>query len=145
LLLFSRIDSRWFQHLHPNQRETLPELVDAAKAAQNAAIVPSTMAKHARSWTSWRSFLKSIGVPDNDPFLDNFSSIGCHQLLSAFTATIRDSRFQPFKAGSMPIKAESCAAALGHVVQAFKASDRLDPRLAHDGKTSSLLQRQLKG
>ncbi len=45
----------------------------------------------------------------------------------------------------MLIKTESCAATLGLVEQASIASDCLGPRLASDGKTSFLLQCQLKG
>jgi hypothetical protein len=44
-----------------------------------------------------------------------------------------------------PVKAESCAAALGHLAQAFTAADRQDPRLARDGKPAFILRCQTKG
>lgn len=46
---------------------------------------------------------------------------------------------------STAIKADSCSATLGHLVQAFTAADRPDPRLSQDGKLAVIWCHQLKG
>lgn len=142
----SSTGSQWFNNLRGPERNTLLDLAHAAKTAQSAAIVAGTSAKHARSWARWKLFLPSIGITDNY-FLDNFSTQERHHILSTFLATIRNNNFSRVKPGqpSIPIKADSCAATLGHVAQAFMASDRQDPRLAHDGKLTTILWCQLKG
>jgi hypothetical protein len=121
------------------------DLISAAKTAQSAAVVSSTSEKYERSISRWKAFLTSIGIR-NDFYLDNFSTQERHQLLSAFMEAIRTNKFTKRKVHRpAPVKAESCAATLGHLAQAFTAADRPDPRLALDGKLAFILRRQTKG
>jgi hypothetical protein len=45
---------------------------------------------------------------------------------------------------SLPVKAKSCSATLGHEAQAFMAANRPCPRVARDGKSAHILWHQLK-
>ncbi len=121
------------------------DLLHSAKTAQSSAITSSTSEKHKRSLSRWKSFLSSVGI-QHDFYLDNFSVAERHQLLSAFMEAIHTKKFNKRQNHRPPpVKAESCAATLGHLAQAFTAADRQDPRRARDGKPTFILHRQIKG
>jgi len=117
--------------------------VGAARAASDG-IAPSTSSKADTHWTYWLRFLNQIEL-SGDPFLQAFSTLQRHQLLSAFAQAIRECAFSQSPLGNDKLVAGTCFAAINNVAQAFEASGFPNPTLDALGKKSFLLHRLHRG
>ena len=63
--------------------------------------------------------------------------------MSGFAQAVREGAFS--KRNHTDLVEGTVATTLAHVAQAFRANDRNDPRLDHDGKTCFILQEQYRG
>jgi len=75
--------------------------------------------------------------------MDNFNRHQKHKILSAFCNAIREGRLLSNQNKSN--KAGSVGSALDHVAQTYKLANRLDPRMATNGKFAFIIQCWLRG
>lgn len=115
-------------------------------AARSAAdgVASSTSSKADTHWNYWIRFLDQIEL-SGDPFLQAFSTLQRHQLLSAFAQAIRERTFSQSPLGNDKLVAGTCFAAISNVAQAFEASGFPNPSLDALGKKSFLLHRLHRG
>jgi hypothetical protein len=105
-------------------------------------VEPATNTKQALAWSRFQSYLKSIAIT-SDPYLDSFTSIQKIKILGAFAHALREGRFNKNK--KFTPRSESIRATIDCVAQAYRLANRPDPRLDRDGKSSFLLQCQIRG
>lgn len=111
--------------------------INAALTTREQATVSQTEAKRVSAWTSWRSFLVSIGLTES-PFLDGLPRHKQNLFVSAFAQAVREAAFS--KGDRESLVAKSVSTTLSHVVQTFRSNHRPDPRLDSDGRTCILLE-----
>jgi len=105
---------------------------------------PSTSSKADTHGSYWLRFLHQIEL-SGDAFLQNFSVLQRHQLLSAFAQAIRDCTFAQSPLGNDKLVAGTGFAAVNNVAQAFEASGFPNPTLDALGERSFLLHRLCRG
>lgn len=113
----------------------------ASQSAVNSAVVPGTNKKQALAWSRYCSYLKSIGI-GNDQYLEQFSKPQKHRILAAFANAIRSNRFNPRK--KEPNKSEHCKSTISCVAQTYRLAGYEDPTLDADRKPAFILQRQFR-
>jgi hypothetical protein len=119
------------------------DYLTAANAAREAAVVQGSTAKQALAWRHWEAFLREIGVPSAELFLDSFTKGEKHQLLDAFATAIRQGDFSATRYTCL--KADSCVSFIGYMAQTFLAAGKPDPRFNLDGRLAYILQQQYRG
>ena len=118
-------------------------LLAAGEDARKAGSTSATQDERTRSWRRWGEFLKDIDL-HHDPFLSSFTDPSHRTtIICAFAQALRDAQFSPKHITRL---AEgSIRTTVDHVAQAFRASDRPDPRLDSEGRVALLLSQQYKG
>ena len=116
--------------------------ITAAAAARADATVHETKTKRIAAWHCWDDFLFHVDLTDQ-VFLDGFTSFQRNILLSAFAQAVREASFS--RQNKEHLVQSTVEATLSYVAQAFRASNRQDPRLDLDGKTCFLIQEQWRG
>jgi hypothetical protein len=100
-------------------------------------VVETTNKKQALTWSRFKAYLNLISIIGND-YMDNFNRHQKHKILSAFCNAIREGRLLSNQNKSN--KAGSVGSALDHVAQTYKLANRLDPRMATNGKFAFIIQ-----
>ena len=114
----------------------------AAVNARAEATVGQTKTKRVAAWRCWNDYLIQVGLPEKI-FLDGFSQFCKNIILSVFAQAVRETTFS---SRNTPTLVQSTVeTTISYVAQAFRASNRPDPRLDLDGKTCFLLQEQWRG
>ena len=115
--------------------------IDTAAAARDTATVLDTKTKRSSAWQRWNTFLHTIGI--TSVYLDGISRFQQNIIISGLAQAVRSGTFS--KGDHKNLVEGTVSTTLAHVAQTFRANNRHDPRLDHDGKTSYILQEQYRG
>ena len=115
-----------------------------ASYARLDGVTSDTHKKKSTQFSNWLQFLDECEL-DSNPYLDGYTRINRQKILGAFMQTVREQTYSSSTKGYDYLVAKSCRSALEGVREAFRISGRPDPSLDPDGKTSFILQRQLRG
>ena len=126
-----------FKHQTIAQRDRLVHWINSVAIARATASVKVTKDKQVAVWHCWNSFLVSIGL-EHCLYLDSISKFKKNIILSTFAQAVREAFFNT---GNKTILVQSTIETiLSYVAQAFRSSNRQDPRLDNDGKTCFLIK-----
>jgi hypothetical protein len=121
-------------------RNFLFHLINTAAAARKEATVEATKTKRSSAFKLWRIFLQRIGLTQY-LYLDGFDTFQRNILFSAFAHAIRTSALTG-RNNKDDLVDGTVNSSLSYVAQTFRANNRADPRLDHDGKSCFLLNEQ---
>ena len=109
---------------------------------QHSASIKTSKGKRVSTCRCLNSFLVSIGHA-HCLYLDGILKIKQHIIPSTFAQVVRE---VTFSTGNKTILVKSTVeTTLSYVAQAFRSSNRQDPRLDNDGKNCFLIKEQYRG